>query len=293
MMSDLSPPRSVAAQVSRAFQVLIGKPRAPKTIYVVKALTGNLMFRIMFALRLQQLLPGSPISGVLIPEWNIRSRTMDRPKRAISSGTGHQVDLRDLATKIRTSDCDGVEIHCFAQRLEYFADRRSQFMKLFASPVAGAEILPNEIVFNIRAGDILEGTHPDYLPLPVSYYRELVKETGLRSVFIGQTSSNWYTDALHAALPNARWLQSESWLQDFQTIRNASVVAIPVSTFAWLASWLSPEATKIYLPVLGLFNPAQRPDVDLLPSGDRRYEFRPFPVLRYFATKEQKEWLVD
>ena len=112
-------------------------------------------------------------------------------------------------------------------------------------------------------------------------------------MFLGQTSPSWYTNALRAALPDARWLQSESWLHDFQTIRYASVVAIPVSTFAWQASWLSPQATKIYLPVLGLFNPAQRPEIDLLPLGEARYEFRAFPVMRYFATKEQKKWLVE
>ena len=52
---------------------------------------------------------------------------------------------------------------------------------------------------------------------------------------------------------------------------------MPISTFAWMAAWLS-NASTIFLPVYGLFNPNQFPDHDLLPLGDRRYRFYEFPI---------------
>ena len=52
---------------------------------------------------------------------------------------------------------------------------------------------------------------------------------------------------------------------------------LSVSTFAWLAAWLS-KAVQIHLPVCGLFNPMQVPDVDLLPITDPRYTFHLFPL---------------
>ena len=43
----------------------------------------------------------------------------------------------------------------------------------------------------------------------------------------------------------------------------------------------------MHLPVLGIFNPRQRPDVDLLPWSDKRYVFYDFPVRSWMATEEQ------
>jgi hypothetical protein len=129
------------------------------------------------------------------------------------------------------------------------------------------------------------------MPLPISYYQGLINETGLAPVFIGQLETDWYTKALRSAFPQARWIAGGSWLHDFQTIRNATTVSISVSTFAWLATWLSSRTTKIYLPALGIFNQEQRPDIDLLPTDDPRYELRPFPLVEYRASEEQKRWI--
>ena len=291
--NDLAPPFNLTHQFARALRKFASRPAPQKSIYVAGAPTGNLMFRIMFAHRLQEFLPGSPISGISMPEWDIKSRSLERPKRPVSAGEGHRIDVEDVVRRAKAANCDGVEVFCYAQRLEYFERKRKYFMKLFSSVVEGTTTTSQEIVFNVRTGDIVDGGHPDYMPVPIGHYRKLLKETGLRPVFVGQLSPGWYTDALRAEFPEARWLESGNWLHDFQTIRHASVIAISVSTFSWLAAWLSPTAKKIYFPVLGFFNPIQRPDVDLMPRRDDRYEYRLFPIVKYRGELEQKRWLLS
>jgi len=79
-------------------------------------------------------------------------------------------------------------------------------------------------------------------------------------------------------------------LADFERLRSARHVVTSVSSFAWLATWLS-DAQTIHVPVLGLLNPAQRPDVDLLPLDDPRYRFYRFPVRRWNGQQEDVDGL--
>jgi hypothetical protein len=100
-----------------------------------------------------------------------------------------------------------------------------------------------------------------------------------QEVFIGQTHANPYMDRLREAFPNAIYRQpQDDPLVDFETIRQSRHVAIGVSTYSWLAAWLSRSAETIYLTVNGLFNPMQKPQVNLLPFGDDRFRFFLFPI---------------
>ena len=65
---------------------------------------------------------------------------------------------------------------------------------------------------------------------------------------------------------------------DFETIRQSRNVVIGVSTYSWLAAWLSRSADNIFLTVNGLFNPMQKTHVNLVPFGDPRYKFFLFPI---------------
>ncbi|MDX2297693.1 MULTISPECIES: hypothetical protein, partial [Streptomyces] len=64
---------------------------------------------------------------------------------------------------------------------------------------------------------------------------------------------------------------------DFARLRASRHLVPAISTFSWLAAWLS-EAQTVFLPVLGLFNPRQAPEVDLLPLDDPRFRFTLFPA---------------
>jgi hypothetical protein len=52
---------------------------------------------------------------------------------------------------------------------------------------------------------------------------------------------------------------------------------LSVSTFSWLAAWLS-HASTIFMPLTGFYNPFQDRDVDLVPLDDSRYKFDLFPI---------------
>src|SRR6185369_8883813 len=58
-------------------------------------------------------------------------------------------------------------------------------------------------------------------------------------------------------------------------------IVLSVSSFGWLAAWLSESARQIVYPALGLFNPIDRPDIDMMPIGDQRYRFYRFPSERW------------
>ena len=80
--------------------------------------------------------------------------------------------------------------------------------------------------------------------------------------------------------PNAPFISSRGPLEDFAAIRNARNIVISVSTFSWLAAWLS-EAEQIFVPMLGFLNPNHfhaNKIIDLLPTDDARYRFFLFPL---------------
>jgi len=258
-----------------------------KKIYVEPANVGNLMFRLMFAEHLRRQVPGSIITGAGIPEWGLLLPD-GRPRRHIRlDPPGNAVDVAAVVRSIQDPGCDGVVLNSYGLRLEYFEHSRDLFLSLFQTTTGGQVTEPDELVIHVRAGDILGGVHPDYNPVPISYYRSLVERTGLKPVFSGQTGPSVYMDAIRGAFPNARFLRGNHWLDDFQTTRNARNIVISVGTFSWLAAWLSETAERIYLPRLGLLNPLQRPDVDLCPVNDSRYIFEDFPIEKYEATPGQ------
>ncbi|MBS1081880.1 hypothetical protein [Gluconobacter kondonii] len=85
--------------------------------------------------------------------------------------------------------------------------------------------------------------------------------------------------------PNATFISSRGVERDFDFIRKSHYVVPALSTFSWLAAWLS-NAKKIFFPVAGIFSPMQHPSAMLLPFNDKRYEFFTFPI--YFARNIQE-----
>ena len=257
-----------------------------KKIYLDRANVGNLMFRYMFAEHLRRSNPDWVITGASLPEWGI-VLPGDMPSPAIKLDGGNAFHIPALIEAIDKPDIQGVYIGCYAQRLEFFEEHRQQFGSRFQAIAGGQETHDDELVIHIRAGDVLRGPNIHYNLTPVSYYRRLVERTGLKPVIIGQTQPSYYSDAFRRVFPTARFLAGNHWLDDFQTLRNATNIALSVSTFAWLAAWLSDTARVIYQPQLGLLNPKQCPDVDLAPENDARYVYETFPVEHFRATPDQ------
>lgn len=257
-----------------------------KKLYLERANIGNLMFRYMFAEGLRRSNPDWVITGASMPEWGI-ILPADAPPRGIKLDGGNKIPVASLINAIKGPEVDGAYLGCYAQRLEYFEPFRHEFGSRFQSIAGGQETQDDELVIHVRAGDVLGGPNVHYNLTPVSYYRRLVERTGLKPVIVGQTQPSYYSDAFRRVFPKARFLAGNHWLDDFQTVRNARNIALSVSTFAWLAAWLSTRAQRIFQPQLGFLNPAQCPDVDLAPRSDPRYFYEQFPVEHFHATPEQ------
>jgi hypothetical protein len=240
---------------------------------------GNQMFQYMFAKMLHARVPDACVTGYSMDMWSLHSPA-DGPLPAdtVTITGGHRHDVPHLIDHLSGGPDRLVDYGGYGQRLEYYGPAR--FMSgLFTPPESlDVPIFGDDcLLINVRGGEILRAIHGDYTPVPVSFYTKLINDTGLRPVFMGQIRDDFYSNALRSAFPDATFLTSMGPLADFETIRRATHVVISVSSFSWLAAWLS-EAKTIHRPVLGFFHPVQRKDINLLPVDDPRYRFHQFPI---------------
>ena len=253
---------------------------------------ANRMFRYMFADLLSRKTGGLEIVGFNMPEWGLVSPKQEIPDgRGLATGRVHKLDADALAAQILRGNVDWIDVDAFAMRLEDLSQERWRFAELFSCPL-GQDIGDDEIAIHVRTGECVDGLHPDYTPIPLAFYHRVVFETSLEPVFVGQTTGNWYADALRRQFGEARFITNEP-MADFQTLRRAKNVVAAVSSFSWLAAFLSARAEQIHLPVAGLLNPDQRPDIDLLPHSDERYRFYYFPPEKYVANARQTDVLAS
>lgn len=244
-----------------------------------KGQLANLMIEYMVARKFASMVRDVRLSNIGIPAWGIDYPPIASPGPVAYRRMEQRIDLPSLAAQAGSGQVRRIEWSGFGQRLENFLppERYQEcFVSPFGKPMGYG---PDFLVCPIRAGDILDASNPDYVLTPVEFYRDIAGMTGLMPVFIGQTEPNVYIDRLRAALPHAIFREpQDNPLVDFETIRQSRNLVIGVSTYAWLAAWLSRSADNIFLAVSGLFNPMQRTEVDLLPLGDPRYKFFLFPI---------------
>lgn len=240
---------------------------------------ANLMIQYMVALKFAAMVRDCRISNIRIPAWGIDHPPLDSLGPTAVERREQHINLPALADQVRSAQIRRVEWTGFGQRMENFLPPE-QYQDVFVSPFdAPMGYGPEYLVCPVRAEDILHGPNAEYVLTPVEFYRDIVDMTGLMPVFIGQTHPNHYMDRIRAAFPDAIFREPQANpLFDFETIRQSRNVLVGVSTYSWLAAWLSRSADNIYVAVSGLFNPMQKPGVDLLPSGDVRYKFYLFPI---------------
>lgn len=237
---------------------------------------ANQMIQYMVALALASRVGSCDISAVGLYAWNIVHRVIERDFTATEIVTDQRPDLDRLATDLREGRLQRVDIRTYGQQMDNFlAAEQYRHVFVYHGPkVAGAG--PGELLCNIRQGDILDAHHPDYVLIPADFYEDLARQTGLRLVFSGQLEDSPYMAALRRRFPEAGFLESLGPMGDFERIRQSVNIVPSVSTFAWLAAWLS-NAERIFMPALGLLHPLQARSVNLLPFGDERFRFFLFP----------------
>jgi hypothetical protein len=248
---------------------------------------ANRMIQYMVALKFASLVPGCCISNVDMSDWGINHPALPAAGPIERERRQQHVALDELSAAMRDGRANRVKYHGFGQRMENFLDAdfyRGVFVCPFQEDLGfGSDVL----LCPVRGGDIIDGPARDYPLTPPKFYADIIAQTGLRPVFMGQTEPNHYTDRLRLHFPNALFLKSRGAMRDFETIRQSKNIVVGVSTFIWLAAWLS-HAETIHLAVNGLLNPLQVPVVDLLPFGDPRYRYHLFP-LNYGVSREDQE----
>lgn len=241
---------------------------------------GNQMLQTMLLEALRRRLPELQVEGIDLPEWNVRPA----PSAPIGSPAlrliGQYVDVPLIERMLRAGLIHELEFAALGFRMEHYLPPSEYRPSFPRRPMGVPEFLSTSLLINVRGAETLGDVHADYGPMPIAFYRQVVEETKLPPIFMGQVGTDAYSDALRAAFPTAPIIESRGAMADFELMRSARHVVVSVSTFSWLAAWLS-DAQTVHLPVLGMLNPEQREDIDLLPVSDERYRFYRFPVRRW------------
>lgn len=247
---------------------------------------GNQMIQLMVAKRVIADLQGFEVCGYDMPEWRL-SQPVEGGNDGLPLVVSTTAPLGVVSLFCRLGLVNSVVLRSIPLDHRWFP-AREQVRALFQpSAEDDAEGLDGDhIVIHIRGEDILHGKHPDYGPIPLEYYKSILRETGLKPVFVGQISDDYYSNLLRVTFPDATFLPPGSRIQDFQLIRNSKNIVVSMSSFCWIAAWLS-DAKRIYMPLIGGWNPNQRPAFNLTPLDDSRFVYDLFPVRFWRATAEQ------
>lgn len=211
------------------------------------------------------------IEGYNIPEWDLSEPLTDAPSSEIT--------IESYLT--RSALCNAM-IDAFKPKLVNLTTpifrvgnygKPENYFSLFRNYEPSVQVSDDYLLVHIRSGDVATRTHWQYGPLPIRYYEYLFAQTGLRPLFIGEMARNSYTDLLKATFPKAELTGGASAIDDFQIIRGTKNVALSVSSFSWMATFLSIKAQRIHLPLVGHFDIATDPYSDFLPVDDSRYVF--------------------
>jgi hypothetical protein len=251
---------------------------------------GNKMLQYMAAIALSRLIGDCKLSGVRIPEWEINLPDIRQENPRVLRITSHvttKLNLREIAQQVLSGSINRVELNIYSSHIDNLLPRE-EYAGYFRKSGSVEGFEADTLLINIRGNEVLRAVHKHYTVLPIEFYIDLVAETRLTPVFMGQLDGgSKYVDRLRRAFPHARFLSSRGAVNDFDTIRNSKNIVTSISTFSWLAAWLS-DADRIFMPLSGFCNPLQYPAVNLAPKDDARFSYYLFPV-NYAVTDEEIE----
>lgn len=252
---------------------------------------GNQMLQYMFALSVRDRAGELEIFGQDIPFWNIKAPVPADFSSSPLILRGHQyIDATQVAHWIRAGKIRDCELHGLGFQMSNYGHHERYAAVFNAETVDAAGYGPEYVVFNVRGAEILDRKHRDYGPVPLSFIDQVIETTGAKPVFMGQLGDDFYSWKLRERYAGSIFQQSRGALIDFEVLRRSHQIAVAVSTFSWVAAWLS-KAQVIHVPLCGILNPQQRPDIDLLPENDERYRFYDCIPHRWTASAEDIEYL--
>jgi hypothetical protein len=301
------------AEVAQGIQINIVDKEARRTIFLEKyslpnrhvasrpkkiwirplGNAGNRGLQYLAAQGIKALALDVTIENNNLQEWGLSERHPEPKLDSRTAQTGREhfwIDVKGLAGAFNSELIDTVILDSFAFNISCFPPRE-KCRALFPVTPNGKEadgFGHTKLVCSVRAGDVLWGAHPDYIVLPPEYYKILQDKTGLDLVFYGQLGDDQYSKTLRSAFPDAQFVPGTSPQYDFDMLRNSIHLAPSISTFAWLAAWLS-KANTIYLPVGGMFNPIQHPNQLYLPTTDTTFKYVLLPYCKSVSLYQNPE----
>ena len=218
------------------------------------------------------------------PNMDISDRPSLSSIRELDKFECNSQDFSSLRSDFEDSKFDALLLKGWGTRLENVVGLKDELVKNVESlKLNHRRIGADEVLVVVRCGETAgeRPIHPDYFPLPVSFYEKVFRRVKRKPVFFGQLDCHSYVDTLKSAFPGESFIPGTNPLYDFETIRRARMKVLPISTFAWLAAWTGSADTQIIMPVAGAYNPVQRSDWNLLPLDDSRYFFYFFDQRRW------------
>ena len=205
----------------------------------------------------------------------------------------HDVDIKNFLYHFQNDEKVTLLIKNLACRMDIFFPLRSYYRNMFISQSTRSMFYDgwddSFLVINIRLEDILDKcVHPNYPPLPFHFYKWILQKTKLKPVFMGQLGDDRISNSLRSSFPEATFVCSQDAHTDFQRIRYSKHVLLSISTFAYLATFLSESCLSIHVPIYGFFDPEVRPDCRfVVEDPDNIYHYYHLPTLSWKATDEQ------
>lgn len=240
---------------------------------------ANRILQFLVAKKIQQNTKNSTIKNITIPEFGLDQRDSSYVhNQACAVGMEdifYNLDVNGISKNIDNGNIDTFILGSFSFHIDSFPSRK--FCKNLIKCDESIQGFGDDVILiNMRGGEVFHNVHGGYIVLPPEYYKHVIENSGLKPVFYGQIEENSYIKNLKEIFPDALFISGKDPVYDFNVIRNSKNIAMCVSTFSWLACYLS-NAKKIYMPLGGIFSICQNYNQNLVPLDEKEYEFIMLP----------------
>ena len=167
-----------------------------------------------------------------------------------------------------------VVLNGWFQRYEYYKDDKEKIAEWLRTEPCDLCCRPgvDDLVMHVRLGDVVDLPRwtSCYCVVSASWCKRIIeRELRNRLYIVTEDPTHRYLEAFGKYDPI---IVSSDVLHDFCFLKASKRIILSVSTFAWWAAWLS-EATEIYLPMAGLWNPLLRTNIALRVTNESRYHY--------------------
>lgn len=208
--------------------------------------------------------------------------------------TGHNINLESILSK---KSHRFITLAGYFMRYEYYKKYKEAIKKDWLFQAKRFQFGERDISIHIRSGNIWQVNSPGHVhgahcALPFSFYQSILEQPHWDNIYI-VTADPDDLMVLKVARQFSAHVQSSSVDDDFNFLMSSPNVVLSVSTFSWWAAWLS-DAKRIFFPISGLFDPSFRPDINLVPDDEPRYQFIGFKNQDpWKGTEEQRRQLLN